>query len=94
MVVAKYNGPLEAATRLLERERQSKKYRKVILLAGKYKGREGVCKDITISETLHHGIALHYCIYVLRADARSTHDVLNTDGESRSFRPQEEFKWI
>ena len=92
--MARYEGPLDIAYKLLEKERDAKQYKCVRLLTGKYEGREGVCKGVTVSETYDKRLCFTYCIYVLRADAESTFDVLNTDGESRAFRPQEEFEWI
>lgn len=61
--------------------------RRVKLKVGRYKDREGVIKGVSTSS--RHGLC--YCIYVYR---KGTTEILNSDGESRQYRPWSEFELL
>lgn len=64
----------------------------VRLLVGKYAGREAVITEVAFDPFRRSERAWTYCCMVARHDGSDRH--LNTDGESRSYRPPSEFEII
>lgn len=71
-----------------ERHLREVQGRMVRLKKGKYEGRLGRLEGICLDENQ----GLLFCIYVVRVDDPGV--VLNTDGESRMYRPRDEFEFM
>ena len=64
----------------------------VRILVGKYAGREAVITEVHFDPFRKPERAWTYCCYVQRNDGSGKH--LNSDGESRCYRPTNEFEII
>ena len=89
--MAKYEGPLDVAYRMLENEREGRKDELAVLVGGKYDGYVARCYHVLIDECKGR-LQFLYWFNVYRKDGDGYLD--NAPGELRRARTEEEIRWI